>query len=299
MHIQIYVRSQSALAEDFREMLNDAGASRWTDTQVYAAINRAITAWGSRVRVPRYLTISGVGPGTYEYALPDYVEMPIDVQMKRLGRSLSYVQGEAEELWDTIDSWTVYPTPAGSRVLRFQFSPQDVDTRITWWAQNGKLPTTIPNLDAAITAADTDLTIDTTLPDIHLSGFVRIDREWLSYAGVTFGAATTTLNNLQRGLLGTTADAHDESDTVQWGVAVHSNKLYDQLEYQTATNLFMMLRSIVSGQESTRHFENARLYQQKADEFWRTYMPPRPPRWKGSREAYAPGSRAVEYTAGS
>lgn len=72
-------------------------------------------------------------------------------------------------------------------------------------------------LAAAITAADTSLTISGTLAEYtaYSTNVVRIEKEIIRYTGSSELAGIVTLTGLTRGSDGTTAAAHDADDTVQ------------------------------------------------------------------------------------
>jgi hypothetical protein len=98
----------------------------------------------------------------------------------------------------------------------------------------------------------------------------------MAYYGVTRGSTTTVLNNLVRGLYGTTAAVHNTASTVYWGVSVDDMRLYNQLYDQVQAYLYRRLISDGSVHESGRYQGLMQYAQERADVFWRMYAPVRP-----------------------
>jgi hypothetical protein len=114
---------------------------------------------------------------------------------------------------------------------------------------------------------------------------VKIEQEWLQYAGVTLGASTTTLNNLVRGCFDTTAAAHNTTTAVNFGVAVHRMDLYQQLYAHATAFLHGLYLTDAGVTEKEVHQWGIRYWQQMADDYWKTYTPARSPQFVLSPEA--------------
>lgn len=281
-----YLYTQSELVDRVAQRARDTGFKRFRRTEMYNAINDAIERWGRRVLVPHLYTMpNGWTADDYDYTLPDYITPPLDVQQEKtvLDSSLSLADGTATT-WVDIPAWNLEPDGSGNQVLRLARSPYTADGRIIWWGVNGPLPTSSQTLNAGITATSSSLVVAGT-PHIGNSGYVKIDAEWIGYAGVTPGASTTTLSNLVRGVNDTTAATHNSATSVLWGVAAHRQDLFVQLQDQITALLHSLYLNNAAPQEIEHHTFQMRYYQQLADEFWRRYTPARAPKLVLSRHA--------------
>src|SRR5690606_22466861 len=102
------------------------------------------------------------------------------------------------------------------------------------------VPATPPTTTDDPLAADaTSVTVDAAV-DVEDVGYLKIGAEWMHYAGITRAASTTTLNNLTRGINGTTAASHASETTVYWGIAMPVRTLWNQLYYGTRWRLHAM-----------------------------------------------------------
>lgn len=265
----------------------DSSNERWSDANIYAAANLALSQWQGRVFVPYVYTIAGGWvAGTHEYDLPDFIDGPITPQQKHYINDWYRFTGVSDNAltWTDVLEHTVEATATGGQRLRFSYQPYEDEGRVLWWGYNGPLPTALPVTDASIDADDTSVTL-TTKPVIGRSGYIKIDSEWMQYAGVTEGATTLTLTNLVRGVLGTTAASHSPGSSVTWGVAMDDNGLLRQLIDQTRAHLMEMWLSNPSSREVAHYEKQMVFYQQRADAFWRRYVSSRPTRFRLSRMA--------------
>lgn len=288
--MDIYVRSQDNLLSLIKDQVDDATNTRWTDARMYAAINRAIDTWHGRVLVPYVYTLSdGWTAGTFEYTLPDYMSIKgIQPQIRRYRDEVAYYLAESGDgdTWANIDAFTVERNTSGGYTLRLDNSEYSVDGRILWWGNNGHVNTSPAVLGANIDSDDTSLTTSAKPLNIGRTGYVKIDDEWIGYQDISEGSASWTLSNLSRGLFDTTAASHTTSDTVYWGVAVDDVRLFQQLMDQVRA--FMMEYHMMnSSSRETTHYEKQMVYyQDRADSFWKSYVPSRKPRMRLTRMAY-------------
>jgi len=283
-----FLRSQSDLLADMRRRMRDPEGARWPDHEVYTGINDCLLTWHNRVTVPHLYTISGgYVSGAVDYALPAYIRGSIDPQQKRYSSYFPNVSGISleAETWVDVQAFTVEPDGSGGQKLRLEFSPATDDARVIWWSYNGQVPLTIPALNAGITATDTSLVLSTAVTDISDAGYIKIDSEWLHYAGVTYGVSTTTLSNLLRGLNETTAATHDSADTVTWGVGGHRADLFGQMYNYVRGFLHALFLTDAAESERTHHERQAMYYNDMARAFWRGYVPNRKPKMRLGREA--------------
>ena len=295
-----YIYLQSDVLTNLRTLLKEPTAERWTDTEIYAAMNMAITGWQGRVRVPYVYTISGGWvAGTYDYVLPNYIDAKTaQPQAKRLLYDwIDTLTVDGQETWGDILSFDIEPDTTGSMVIRVHYSqPQSqvvgasTEGRVIWWGQPGPVPTAISTLGDNMTSTDTSATLVATDPRqvIGRVGYVKIDDEWIQYAGYTEqspGSSTLTLTNLVRGLNGTTAAAHSLLDNVTWGIAVDTPALLNALYDGARVYLMDMWLSNPSSRETASYEKQLVLYQNRVDKFWKGYKSSRPVRMRLSRQA--------------
>lgn len=284
-----YLYLQSDVLTNIRTLLSEPTAERWSDPQIYACMNMAITGWQGRVRVPyAYAIPGGWVDGNYEYTLPDYV----DTRTVQPQNRVSYDEWPelTEETWADVLAFNVDP----NNTLRLYWSLPESDIygatnagRVLWWGQPGPVPTSLATLSSSITDTDTSLTISTK-PIIGRVGYIKVNSEWLQYSGYTESASTLTLTNLVRGLNGTTAVSHNSSDTVTWGVAMDTPALLNALYDATRMYLMDLWLMNTSSRETSQYEKQLVLFQDRVEKFWRGYAPARAPRMRLSRRAIGP-----------
>jgi hypothetical protein len=248
-------------------------------------LQRAVNgAW-----VPYIYTITnGFTAGTYEYTLPWYIRQPMDVQQKitvlfnTAGLPVQFTDSTSLT-WADVPAWELEPDGSGGQKLRLGINAWANEARVIWWAENSRLPQSVPTLSAGIGTTDTSLTI-ASKPTIGPAGFVKVDDEWIGYAGYTVSTSTTTLTNLDRGLNGTAAASHSLGASVPWGVAAMREDLFYQLANQVYANLHNLFLTNSAPQETQNHIFQVRFYQQMADEYWARFVPTRHPKVRLSRK---------------
>ena len=277
--MQPVVRSQTQLLADLEAQLRDTGNVKWTDEELYRAINRGVRGWDSRVSFPAFYTFTTSADVT-EYSLPFYMNMPLVIQE----------QPANANGWIDLMAWQMYPSATGSTIrLR---SPRDGQVRIIYRAHNGSVPL-VPagmTLVATIAADDTSVAINNNNAyPLGRTGYILMGEEWVQYSGISTASADTTLSNLERGALGSGAASHAGSSAAVWGVAAPEERLFDQLINQAAAQAhsFMLINS--PARETEHHQWAMRWHQQQADEFWATYTP------QGGGRIIAPGVERTVY----
>ena len=277
--MQPVVRSQTQLLADLEAQLRDTANAKWTDEELYRAINRGVRGWDSRVSFPAFYTFTTSADVT-EYSLPFYMNMPLVIQE----------QPANANGWIDLMAWQMYPSATGSTIrLR---SPRDGQVRIIYRAHNGSVPL-VPagmTLVATIAADDTSVAINNNNAyPLGRTGYILMGEEWVQYSGISTASADTTLSNLERGALGSGAASHAGSSAAVWGVAAPEERLFDQLINQAAAQAhsFMLINS--PARETEHHQWAMRWHQQQADEFWQTYTP------QGGGRIIAPGVERTVY----
>src|SRR4030095_5670550 len=205
----LYARTQDQVYAALRPRIRDTTPDRWTEAEVYAAINSALDTWDNRVLIPHIYDLT-LATTTREYDLPQYVRKPLDIQYP--------VFGGGETTWLDFNSYKVRPNSSGGLTINPDSDPVPADGRIIFYAPNSRIPNETVTLTDAIVDDDTSLTVDAAV-EVDDCGFIQVGTEWIGYTGLTLGTDSVTLNNLERGALGTTAAAHDDGTNVLWGVA--------------------------------------------------------------------------------
>lgn len=281
-----FLETQVDVLTQVRQRIRDTANRRWTQTEVYNAINDGLRKWQTRVLIPFVYTLTdGLDFATYTYALPWYVVPPLNVEFRRL----IYLDGlqvqfsDVEYTYQEVPAWRLEPDGSGGQVLRLEISPFDADARVIWWAVNGPVPLTVPTLSANITTTTATTCTIAATPIIGNAGYVKIDSEWMQYSGYTQTSSTTTLQNLVRGVNGTTAATHTSATSVYWGIAAHRLDLFTQLYEEVLAGLHNLFLQDASPKETEHHTFQVRYHQQIADEYWKMYVPNRPAQMKLSR----------------
>lgn len=293
-----HLRTQDELKLDIRTRMRDGSAARWTNAEIYAAINDCLLSWDGRVSVPHLYEVPGGWiAGQTDYSLPAYIRGPIDPLQKTYSSQWLHLSGVTSDAntWVGMQAFDVFPDGAGGQVLRLQFSPMADEGQIVWWMANGPIPTTLPTLadDVAIDATSLEIAdADLMIAD---AGYIRISYEWMHYSGVTRTDTGTTLNNLIRGLNSQAAEAHAAAGTIQWGIGVHRQDLWGQMMDHVVSFLHGLYLTNAAEQERTSHERLSVYYAQKAQEFWRRYTPARSPQIRLGRGAVGPVQQETPY----
>lgn len=273
--MEVFLKAQNQILADLRARVRDNNSDRWTDAEMYGAINDALLSWQDRVRIPHIYTISGGWvSGTLEYTLPDWIRSnSIQPQMKSPTQfdSLSSAYRLSTNTWQDIPSWRIEPNATNGRVLKFNVSPYSTEGRIIWWGSSMPLPIVVPTLGATIAADDDALSLDSAA-DCPEYGWVKLAAEWIQYAGVDRNSISVGVNNLVRGLSqGAEAYSHDSGTSVYFGVAMPKNELYRVLIDQSIVHLNELFLGNASSKEKQTHQELIGFYEGRVKEFWRNW----------------------------
>ena len=240
---------------------------------MYLVLNQALLSWSDKVRFPRIYTISGGWLGnTAEYTLPAYVTPPLRPQAYRGVPGLTDLTSyeAAPVLWSTLPGWDV-DTGGTAPVLRLELEPPTLDGRVVYYHTNGPVPTTLPTLNTTIDSDDTSIILTST-PEIGDVGDVLIGSEWIGYAGVSRGTATTTLTVDRRAKYSTVANSHTSGGTVYWGVTVDDGRMYRQLADQMRADLHALFLTDGAEHERANHERLMSFYQDRADKQLAMYV---------------------------
>jgi hypothetical protein len=285
----IILRAQSDILQEIKEEINPTGVGNlWTDRQIYRAMNRALRDWAGRVMFPRLYTFpDGFSSGVYGYALPSYIRGPIQVRQ----RSTIFGYRTGVQITDDFSTWidlphgSMDPTNAtGDSEFRFHSYPYSEDGQILWWMENGPVPvtTTLPTLDDAITPTSTELSYGAPSPSypIPQSGWVKIGSEIIPYSGIALSDTLITLQNLGRGAADTESDSHEAGDSIEWCIAADSERLWEQLIFNTIAILHMSPLHRGTAEDRANHEKMTNYAKGIADGFWRMsgYTPARGPK---------------------
>lgn len=222
--------------------------------------------------------------GTSDYNLPAYIRGDIQPQQKRYTNSLVDEENNYQQ-WVDVLAFHTWPNADGGLTLHWDTAPDTGDGRIVWWGRNGRLPVSVPILTADIDTDDTSCIISTA-EDLPEAGYIRIDNEYIGYAGVTDTAFDQkVLTNLQRNVRNGTlvTGSHVTNDPVEFCVAVHRDDLFMQLYDATQSRLHELFLIAAAESERAHHERMAMWYDDKATNFWRGYVPNKPWRLKLDR----------------
>jgi hypothetical protein len=277
--MELYLRDQQTILADVKARVRDTSNARWSDLEIYRTLNDALSTWHGRVSIPMVYNVSGGWvPGTYEYTLPAYVTSGTVVPQFKRTVPYAYWNNVAlddDQTWTDIPGWTIEPNGSGGQVLRFDVSPYSAEGRLLWWANNGPVPTVLPTTSGETTAAATSMVLGSAVDCVD-SGFVKVNSEWIQYAGVTRTTSTTTLGGLLRAYSGGIAAAiHATTSSVSWGVAMPRLELYRTLLDQMMVFLHELYLADAAPRETQIHQQMVSFYQARIDKFWRAWIPQR------------------------
>jgi hypothetical protein len=277
--MNLYFRDQAIILQDIMNRARNTGNARWSDTEIYRAINDAISTWHGRVSIPQIYTFpNGFTSGENEYALPNYIDYKTIVpQMKRTVpfQWWGAVAVDDSLTWTDVPGWMVEPNGEGGYLLRFDIPPFSTEGRLLWWSTNQPLPTTIPTISADVSTTDIVINIGYAV-DCADYGYVKIDREWIWYTGATISDSSTVLSVGARGLNnGGSGSSHTSGADVCWGVAMPRLDLYRVLVDQCIIFLNELYLMDAASRETQIHQQMISFYQGRLDKFWRAWVPQR------------------------
>ncbi len=273
----LYLRNQLDLLNNVESHMRDTSNYRWTEGEIYGALNDAVRSWHGRVSVP-----ATYSPGTNWPDDVHVIDVPVGIDPQATVIQIRYLPVENSvdqvDTWYDVNGWRTEPTEAFGGQLRVNFQPTS-EYRLLYWFANGTMPTTAPSLGEELSATATSVTLTTTA-DVGESGFLQIENEWIHYRGIERGATTLTCQNLTRGLLTSVAATHAALTPVYWCVATTHQDLYNQLLDQARAFLHELTLIAAAPQSRDVHERMVSYYQARADAYWRKHAPERRARWK-------------------
>lgn len=270
------LRDQSDLLGSLKVRIRDTLNARWSDAEIMSALNSSLATWNGRVAIERAYNIPGGWvAGVMEYALPGYVNTrSMQVEMRRAPGD--HIYAVRTDDWVPVPGWSVQPGTDGAWYIRFDVSPASTDGRVVWYSSPSSMPSVAPILSVALTGAAASAVL-TGVYDLADVGWVRIEREWIQYAGVQPGSSTTTLQNLVRGQYNTTAASHDVGLPAYWGVPAPRAELYNVLFEQAIIHLHEMFLTDGAPKEQDLHQKMISYHQGNVAKFWRNWSSRRKP----------------------
>lgn len=269
-----YIRTQAELLADIEALIRDTSNARFTDAEIYRAINHALMVWADKVKLLyQYALPNGFAAGTKEYTLPRYIRPPIFPEIYLPNPYFEHAVESYSYEWRDVQGWDLQPDGATTSTLTV-YNPRSELGQVWFYAPNSRVPTTSPTTNESITDTGVTLRLNGHV-DIDDVGIIKVDAEYISYTGVGRVGATTLLSGLVRGLYGTTAASHEASTTVLWCVGADTLSLYNQLYNQVRAVLAEMPQFDGSTHERSIYQQLMGYYQNLADEYWATYAPQR------------------------
>ncbi|MBP8291372.1 MAG: hypothetical protein KAX65_01290 [Caldilineaceae bacterium] len=273
----LYLRNQYDLLNNVESHMRDTSNYRWSEIEIYGALNDAVRSWHGRVSVP-----ATYAPGTNWPDDVHVIDVPVGIDPETAVIQIRYLPVENSvdqvDTWYDVNGWRTEPTEAFGGQLRVNFQPTS-EYRLLYWFANGTMPTTAPTLGSELSDVATSVTLTTTA-DVGESGFLQIENEWIHYRGIERGATTLTCQNLTRGLLTSIAATHATSTPVYWCVGTTRQDLYNQLLDQARAFLHELTLIAAAPQSRDVHERMVSYYQARADAYWRKHTPERRARWK-------------------
>ena len=269
--MRLHVRTLTDIKDDLDDTL-EAAATNWTPQRFRRALNRAIREISNKVLIPTTYTLATAWDAdTFAYVLPAWIDTN--------ALEAEWQSATDPQNWHALHSFTIERGTDGLNYIRFQSAPFDATARLRYWHANGVAPITDPLLNAQIAADATSLVTKTKVTGIEPEGFIRIEDEYIQYAGVTQGASTTTLSGLIRGVAATTAAIHAADAQINWAIAVDEPIVFTAIEYFTLTALHEMYLNESAARKKRHHQEMIAYYKNAADVIMKQYVPAVSPRF--------------------
>lgn len=272
-----YIRTQAEIVANLRALIRDPaspGTPRYSDAEIYHAINQGLTQWADKVKLLYLYTLpGGYAASVKEYALPAYIRPPVFPEIHLPSPYFEHAIESYTHEWRDLQGWDLQPNGAGGNTLTV-YNPRSEAGQVWFYAPNSRVPTALPTTSGSTSDTATTMTLGSAV-DIDDVGIVKVGAEVISYAGVDRGASTTILNNLVRGLYGTSPATHNTASNVAWCVGADTLSLYDQLNNTARVALAAMPQFDGSTHERAIYQQLLGYYQQQADAYWVTYNPPR------------------------
>ena len=276
--MNVMLRTRARLLRDLALLANDpVNSTRWPKEVKAACLNQAIDDVADSVLLPYVYTITGgFTSTTFETALPHYVNRKyMQPQIKSDAVNPNLNTGDNTlETWLDLPGWTVESDGEAGAVLRLTSLPYQEEGRILYWSPPSSVPLEDGVVLDAVGLSDTSMTVTMGEADdaVPIVGFVSINNEWLQYNGTTRSGTTVTLQNLVRGIHGTSASTHSSQDTVLWGVGADRHMLW---EMYTLGAMSRLARSLMfSNPNDMQQYQWAmRYYDQMVTEKMMSYRP--------------------------
>jgi hypothetical protein len=270
-----YLRTQAELLTEMKVKTRLGTPARYTDPEYLHALNEVVYTWAEFITLPRVFTIEGGWRASdYDYDLPSYVRTPLIPQLLRRRPYTDYDVEAATASWQDLPGWETEGNSAGGITLRLFAPPRGLQGRVLYYTPNSRVPLTTPVTSGITDAAATSVVL-TGVVDVSDCGHVKIESEYMSYAGLDRGASTTTLNNIVHGLYGSTATTHAAGSTVQWVIAMDKMSLQALLYNQWKSFMASYFLQDGSSHELSRHEKALGYYDSLAANYFMNYTPKR------------------------
>lgn len=277
----MHLKTANDIINDIRVSMRDTLAKRWTEDELWQALNRSIQEWSGRVSYPATYSFGYVSNET-ELDIPYYIQGDIRPQIRdyaNYDESGLQLDVGGNEVWKDVPTFEVLEDEDGTRKLVLPGSGRRTEIRCIYWVSNGPLPqvtATVPS--GGWLATDTTLTVDVdrSMWSVPMAGYIKVGAEYIFYEGVTQSSGSVTLANCSRGTFGTVAAAPTSGTGVYWCVAAPKLELFGQLDNQMMAKMHAMFITDASPKEIEHHTFMMRWYSQMVDSFWRKHVPTKP-----------------------
>ena len=288
--MRVYLRDSNELTSTIRRTMRDVSNARWSESELYDAINESLSEWAGRVSFPCTYSLGTLTDTTY-YALPYYIKGDVTPQFldqATYNASTETVTLTGDEVWKRLPLYDIDYNDSGTLSVEVPGNSYYTSARVVYWVLNGPLPRPDNTVSTDWASDDTSLVVamsdsPQSVPEV---GYVHVNREWIFYAGTSYGSGTVTLQNTVRAQDNTTAAAHTTGDYVYWGIAIHDLRLLSLLQTQVRYKLHSMFLTDASPHEDEKHTWLRRDGIQQVNDFWRTYVPMKIPRRHLTTESY-------------
>ena len=269
--MRLHARTLTDIKDELDDTL-EAASTNWTPQRFRRAINRAIREISNKVLIPTtYNLATAWDADVFAYVLPAWIDTG--------NIEAEWQNATNPQNWHPLHSYSIERGTDGLNYLRFRSTPFTATARVHYWHSNSVAPITDPILNAQIAADATSLVTKTKVTGIEPEGIIRIEDEYIQYAGITQGASTTTLSGLIRGVAATAAAIHAADVQINWAIAVDEPIVFTAIEYFAMTALHEMYLNESAARNQRHHQEMIAYYKNAADVIMKQYVPKTSPRF--------------------
>jgi len=255
---------------------------RWSNTEIYTAIQRACMRVAPLIKVREAFTFAFTN-WERDYQLPAYVETVLSVRVRAWQQAIVVEDGTEQSLgWTTINDWRYMPGIQGN-ILHFNRLYGDLTDAEVTFLRPMQVPPIPVSLGGNIDGDDTEVLV--AVPSAFpVPGMVKLDDEVIWYGELSSGGLTSTY----RALFSTLAAAHTTADVVDPIIPVEQGKGLIALQMAAEVELLNMRLNDAGNADTSRTLAQLQAKQQDLLRLERQLVGSHPPGTLSNLHDYRP-----------